>query len=234
MKDASVRYVCVVAGRMSATSTSADGNGERRGGSASERESGSSVGAAHHGGVDSSGEECWCLRIVAFGKYQLFSTAAEQAARKDTSERIWPEGTNVALVNGFWGRIQEVRAKWGPRLGAHVQLDLLATSPEFMGRGAGGMIVRHVARVCDEGGLPGFLEGSPEGLMVYLKSGWRDMRERVRIDLGRYKGGKDRGADWRAVEKVREGEEGWGCGWYENVVMVRPARGRRIEEYLDQ
>ena len=176
--------------------------------------------------------DCWCTRIVAMAKYNHFTTAAEQDSRKDTTERIWPTGTNVLLVNAFWGRILEVRRKWGPRLGAHVGLDLLATSPGYMGKGAGGMLVRKVAEVCDADGLPGFLEGSPEGLRVYEKGGWRDTGERVRVDLGRFEGGVDHGEGWRKDEQMVEGREGGGKGWYENCVMVRPARGKAIEEYL--
>ena len=176
--------------------------------------------------------DCWCGRIVAMAKYNHFTTAAEQVSRKDTTERVWPEGTNILLVNAFWGRILEVRRKWGPRLGAHVGLDLLATSPEYMGKGAGGMLVRKVADVCDAEELPGFLEGSPEGLRVYEKGGWRDTGERVRVDLGRFEGGIDRGEGWREEERAVEGQEKSGRGWYENCVMVRPASGREIGEYL--
>lgn len=165
--------------------------------------------------------------LISLAKFHVFPTRTAQDSCRDTTERTWPPGTNVGLVRDFWSQIQSCRNRWGPRLGAHVQLDLLATAPEFQGRGAGGLLVAAVADVCDQRQIPGFLEASPEGLGVYLKHGWQDTGERVRVDLERYRGGMDKGEDWRE----REGIDG-DRGWYENVVMVRPVKGKTWEDYL--
>ena len=170
-----------------------------------------------------------CSAVIAFGKYQVFAASADVDSRKDTSERIWPPGTNIALVNEFWSKIVESRASWGPKLGAHVLLDLLATAPEWMAKGAGGMIMKELGRDCDERSLPGFLEGSPEGLKAYVKGGFIDLGKRIRVDLGRFEGGEDRGPGWREVEGAKQGNN---RGWYENVVMIRPAYGKTINDYV--
>jgi len=174
--------------------------------------------------------------LIAFTKYHVYATADEQEARKDTAPRVWPDEMNRLVVDEFWGQILVVRRRWGARLGAHIVVDLVATEPGSMRRGAGRLMMAEIGRVADEtgGGVPAVLEASPEGVRLYEGAGFEDTGEKTRVDLGRYVGRKDRGVGWREAEGVRVGEENGGKSeaWYENAVMLRPARGRQIEHYL--
>ncbi|PYI07911.1 hypothetical protein BO78DRAFT_385574 [Aspergillus sclerotiicarbonarius CBS 121057] len=81
-------------------------------------------------------------------------------------------------------------------------LQMLATRPEFQGRGAAGMLVRWGVGVVEEeaggrgvgdGGVERerpriFLEATPEAYPMYLKLGWRAL-EKIEIDLGDFGGG---------------------------------------------
>jgi hypothetical protein len=174
--------------------------------------------------------------LIAFTKYHIYATADDQEARKDTAPRVWPDEMNRLVVDEFWGQILVVRRRWGPRLGAHIVVDLVATEPGSMRRGAGRLMMAEIGRVADETGegLAAILESSPEGIRLYAGAGFMDTEDRTRVDLGRYIERKDRGVEWREAEGVRVGEEKGGKSeaWYENVVMLRPVKGRQIEHYL--
>lgn len=158
---------------------------------------------------------------VAFVKYHVFSTRAEIEQRTDTGKRTWPEGVHLALLEHFWGRIASMRQKYGQELGPHVDVEILATDPEYQRIGAGRMLMDEVCKVADQLGLPAYLEGSEEGRRLYEACGFEG-KEPIWVDLQRWENGGDKGKDWRG-EGVKEGE---GEGWYNNLVMLRPAKGR--------
>lgn len=109
--------------------------------------------------------------IIAFAKWHVYTSAAAVNTRQDASARSWPPDCNLPCVQKFWSKLQNTRNKWGPKLGPHLMLDILATEPAHMRKGAGMMLVKFGTDIADEMGLPCFLEGSPEGLSLY-RGGW--------------------------------------------------------------
>lgn len=58
-------------------------------------------------------------------------------------------------------------------------LDLLATLPEYQRRGFGSAILKWGIEKADASQLRIFLEGTPEGVPIYLKYGWKILEEVV-------------------------------------------------------
>jgi len=64
----------------------------------------------------------------------------------------------------------------------HWYLELIATRPEWQGKGAAGKLIRWGLERADEEGTECYLEASPDGKPVYERFGWRE-RERLVVDL---------------------------------------------------
>lgn len=113
----------------------------------------------------------------------------------------------------------------------------MATDPKYFRKGAGKALMQAVVDVADEEALPCFLEGSPEAERLYASVGFVHVGE-FRVDLGRFEGGGDKGLGWRGT--MRDGGGGTSgaeplageTGWYRQVVMIRPARGKSVADYL--
>lgn len=159
-------------------------------------------------------------QVIAFLKYDIFATVEALKERKDAGKRTWPPYTNIALVSSFWGDIVKARERFSKQLGPHVNVDLLATSPSHHRRGAGKLLMEHVVAKIDELGLPGTLEGSPQGLKLYSSVGFEPVGD-IWVDLLRYDNGGDLGDEWAEAEGRVPGQ---GEGWYKHVAMVRPPR----------
>jgi len=100
--------------------------------------------------------------MLAFAKINIFRSASEEEERQDAGDREWPNDINRAAIEEFWEKLKDVRNTWGPRLGAHVQVDLVACDPRYFRQGAGRALMQYIERVTDEEGLPGFIEASPD------------------------------------------------------------------------
>ena len=135
-------------------------------------------------------------KVIAFLMYHVFNSAEELEARTDAGKREWPEGTNVAMVEEVWERIAEARHRYGKQLGRHVDVEILATLPEYQRMGAGRLLMEAVCAEADRLGLPAYLEGSQEGRRLYEAAGFVG-KEDLWIDLARWEDGKDRGREWR-------------------------------------
>ena len=159
-------------------------------------------------------------KVIAFIKYNIFETVEATEQRTDAGARQWPPKTNLPLIEEFWGQIIGARQKYAKQLGPHVSVDIVATEPEWHGKGAGKLLMEWACKDADRRGLPMYLEGSPVGMKLYERAGFVG-REVLWVDLGRWPEGKDLGKDWRGEGKGKEGE---GEGWYEQTIMVREAR----------
>jgi hypothetical protein len=155
--------------------------------------------------------------IVAFAKWHVYTTAAAVDTRQDAGNRSWPPDCNIACVEDFWSKLQAVRNEWGPKLGPHLMLDILATDPAHMRRGAGRMFMKFGTDIAHEMALPCFLEGSPDGLGLYRASGF-EVVDWIWLDLAKYQdGGEPTGQKHARQERVA----GEGDGWYSHAVMIR-------------
>ncbi|CAG8897191.1 unnamed protein product [Penicillium egyptiacum] len=131
-------------------------------------------------------------------------TLSEKAAffAKDTIPHA-PRPMNEGVFNAFKKLLEDSRkryttendiSKWppNPRQGLFCSnislvLDLLATLPEYQGRGFGSAILKWGMEKADASQSRIFLEGTPEGVPVYLKHGWKILEEVV-MDYTRFGG----------------------------------------------
>lgn len=115
-------------------------------------------------GPDSPSKET----IIAFSKWNTPS------APISVDLPTWPEGGDVELANKFFGgmfathrRLMEGRKHW--------YLELIATRPEFQGKGAAGMLMRWGLEKADEEGVETYLEASPAGKPIYEHFGFQEV-----------------------------------------------------------
>jgi GNAT superfamily N-acetyltransferase len=161
--------------------------------------------------------------IIAFAKWHVYKTAAAVVTRQDAGDRSWPPDCNIPCVKDFWSKVQAVRHEWGPKLGPHLMLDILATDPAHIRKGAGKMLMKFGTDIADEMGLPCFLEGSPEGLGLYHANGF-EVVGWIWVDLMKYQNPDEQ----TMPEDLKEERvEGVGEGWYNHAVMVRRYRSNK-------
>ncbi|KAF7958124.1 hypothetical protein EAE96_003688 [Botrytis aclada] len=100
--------------------------------------------------------------IISYTKWN--DTSAPVATINDLPE--WPQGCDVEVANHFFGTLIERRREiMGER--KHWYLELIATKPEFQGKGAAGKLMRWGLERADEDGVETYLEASPVGKEVY-------------------------------------------------------------------
>ncbi|EPE30171.1 Acyl-CoA N-acyltransferases (Nat) [Glarea lozoyensis ATCC 20868] len=86
----------------------------------------------------------------------------------------WPEGSDAELANHFFGTLVSKRKEnMGER--KHWYLELLATRPEWQGKGAGSKMLKWGLGKADEEGLEAYLEASPAGKRLYEKMGFKEI-----------------------------------------------------------
>lgn len=94
----------------------------------------------------------------------------------------WPEGSDTKIANLFFSHLftTQIRIMGAER--KHWYLELLATRPEYQGRGAGGMLLRWGIERADEKGERMFLDASPKGRPIYEHFGFKEV-EKLVVDL---------------------------------------------------
>jgi GNAT superfamily N-acetyltransferase len=93
----------------------------------------------------------------------------------------WPEGSNVEIANHFFGNLVR-RHESIMRGRKHWYLELLATRPEYQGKGAAGKLLRWGIERADEEGTETYLEASPDGKPIYEHLGFREV-DRLVVEL---------------------------------------------------
>ncbi|TGO20838.1 hypothetical protein BPAE_0262g00150 [Botrytis paeoniae] len=105
--------------------------------------------------------------IISYAKWN--DKSAPVATLNDLPE--WPQGCNVEVSNHFFGTLIERRREiMGER--KHWYLEIIATKPEFQGKGAAGKLMRWGLERADEDGVETYLEASPVGKEVYEHFGF--------------------------------------------------------------
>ncbi|RMD41113.1 hypothetical protein DV735_g4060, partial [Chaetothyriales sp. CBS 134920] len=154
----------------------------------------------------------WCHFLVAWVPVESASASAEQEWKAvafvnespTTTDQAEIPAVNVALASSFWELIVATRQHHTAKLGGHVNVEILATLPEYHGRGAGRALLDQVLAEADARGLTAVLEASQEGLRLYRSVGFvpeEDGKWDIWVDLGRWEGGGDKGADWKEGNK---------------------------------
>lgn len=93
----------------------------------------------------------------------------------------WPQGSNVEIANHFFGNLVR-RHESIMRGRKHWYLELLATRPEYQGKGAAGKLLRWGIERADEEGTETYLEASPDGKPIYEHLGFREV-DRLVVEL---------------------------------------------------
>lgn len=115
-------------------------------------------------------------QIIAFGKWNIPSSKPLSA---DLPQ--WPEGADVEVANHFFGNLFRHRMQiMGDR--RHYYLEIIATRPEWQGKGAAGKLMRWGLELADRDGVEAYLEASPDGKPIYEHFGFEE-RDRLVVDL---------------------------------------------------
>ncbi|KAJ6150635.1 Acyl-CoA N-acyltransferase [Penicillium samsonianum] len=86
-----------------------------------------------------------------------------------------PRPMNEGVFNAFKKLLEDGRKRY--TTDNDIILDLLATLPEYQGRGFGSAILKWGMEKADASQSRIFLEGTPEGVPIYLKHGWKIVEE---------------------------------------------------------
>ncbi|KAI4102254.1 MAG: hypothetical protein L6R37_004504 [Teloschistes peruensis] len=146
-------------------------------------------------------------KLVGFSKWKYaYSLTPEQQAEKKKldTKRTYPEGTNVALYEQFFGELDNLRKKncdeykdyckppsrhrfaMAPA-NCYTVLHLLIIDPAYQRKGLGTMLIRESLAAADRDNARAYVEASPKGLGLYKKYGWKECDEIV-VDM-RHHGG---------------------------------------------
>lgn len=122
--------------------------------------------------ADSSSQD----QIIAWSKWNSPSPKP-----LDTDLPKWPDGADVEIADHFFGNLFTRRKRiMGER--KHWYLELLATKPNWQGKGAAGKLVRWGLEKADADGLETYIEASPDGKPIYEHFGFKEI-ERLIVDL---------------------------------------------------
>ncbi|OWO99854.1 hypothetical protein B2J93_6909 [Marssonina coronariae] len=111
-------------------------------------------------------------RVVAYAKWN------GPDAPLGTDIPTWPEEADGALANHFFGSLinQHAKIMKGKR---HWYLELIATTPQYQGKGAAGQLLRWGIARSDEEGTETYLEASPDGKPIYEHLGFEEVGRMV-------------------------------------------------------
>lgn len=69
-------------------------------------------------------------------------------------------------------------------------MSILAVRPKYQRKGLGSMLLTPVLEKADKENAKAFVQGSAQGIGLYLKHGWKEVDE-ILIDYSPYGGAKD-------------------------------------------
>ena len=133
--------------------------------------------------------------IIAYGRYQ-FPSRQRGIEEQPKSKRIqeqrhpFPAKANESLVDYYIDRINMIHKRLVDERKDFV-CQMLATHPDYQGRGAGRLLIQYGIDAAKDFGHSSrtspmiFLEAAPEAYSLYKKFGWRDV-DRIDIQLEEY------------------------------------------------
>ncbi|KFY70498.1 hypothetical protein V499_09121 [Pseudogymnoascus sp. VKM F-103] len=129
--------------------------------------------------------------IVAFSKWVYPHTPDPNAEDPETAIRMQQHvpGSNEELVVEFFTKFLRGRRKWVvPE--THYFMSILAVRPEYQRKGLGSMLLTPVLEQADKENAKAFVQGSVQGVGMYLKHGWEEVDE-ILMDYSPYGGASD-------------------------------------------
>ncbi|KAJ5822381.1 Acyl-CoA N-acyltransferase [Penicillium robsamsonii] len=119
---------------------------------------------------------------ASFGPSLVTLTEDAAVLAKDPVQYA-PRPMNAELAVAFKKLLADCRKRYTTE--NDIILDLLATLPEYQGRGFGSAILKWGIEKADASQSRIFLEGTPEGVPLYLKHGWKIVEE-VALDFTQF------------------------------------------------
>ncbi|OBT61442.1 hypothetical protein VE03_08953 [Pseudogymnoascus sp. 23342-1-I1] len=129
--------------------------------------------------------------IVAFSKWVYPHTPDPNAEDPETAIRTQQHisGSNDDLVVEFFTKFLRGRRKWiVPE--TDYFMSILAVRPKYQRKGLGSMLLTPVLEQADKENAKAFVQGSAQGMGLYLKHGWKEVDE-ILMDYSPYGGAKD-------------------------------------------
>ncbi|OBT49905.1 hypothetical protein VE04_09239 [Pseudogymnoascus sp. 24MN13] len=129
--------------------------------------------------------------IVAFSKWVYPHPPDPNAEDPETAIRMQQHvpGSNEELVVEFFTKFLRGRRKWVvPE--THYFMSILAVRPEYQRKGLGSMLLTPVLEQADKENAKAFVQGSVQGVGMYLKHGWEEVDE-ILMDYSPYGGASD-------------------------------------------
>ncbi|OBT71905.1 hypothetical protein VF21_09198 [Pseudogymnoascus sp. 05NY08] len=129
--------------------------------------------------------------IVAFSKWVYPHTPDPNAGDPETAIRMQQHvpGSNEELVVEFFTKFLHGRRKWVvPE--THYFMGILAVRPKYQRKGLGSMLLTPVLEQADKENAKAFVQGSVQGVGLYLKHGWEEVDE-ILMDYSPYGGARD-------------------------------------------
>ena len=141
--------------------------------------------------------------IIACAQWTRIPARTPEELAKPYKMPSWSPGANASVKEFFFAKFFRARDEvMGGK--PFWLLSIMATRPEYQGRGAGSMLMKSFLEKVDEDGWECYVEASPRGRGLYEKFGFRVVRA-LDIEL----------SPWG-----KQGE------WRNNVAMVREAKGK--------
>ena len=102
-----------------------------------------------------------------------------------------PDGANVEACREMFGGLDAMQNKWVDGENMYL-MGLLATDPQFQGKGCATMLLKYGLELADREGRKAYIEATSAGLPLYKKLGWVVVDEAEIVN-----GSKDMPADER-------------------------------------
>jgi GNAT superfamily N-acetyltransferase len=115
-------------------------------------------------------------RMASFARWEFPHSAAEPASAMrdeagDMDADALPDGANVEACREMFGGLEKMQKKWVDEENMYL-MGLLATDPQFQGKGCGTMLLKYGLEKADKEGRKAYIEATPAGLPLYKKLGW--------------------------------------------------------------
>ncbi|PQE05298.1 putative N-acetyltransferase protein [Rutstroemia sp. NJR-2017a BVV2] len=132
--------------------------------------------------------------VVAYAKWNYVTEGSAEWKGDEVELPTWPLGADVKVANHFFGTLgrrrvgimgcdgdsgseiptNEPKQKTGRKWRKHYYLELIATHPDWQGKGAAGKLIRWGLERADKEGVECYLEASPRGKEIYEYFGFEE------------------------------------------------------------
>ncbi|KFY59451.1 hypothetical protein V497_04261 [Pseudogymnoascus sp. VKM F-4516 (FW-969)] len=115
-------------------------------------------------------------RMASFARWEFPHSPEEEKSEMrdeagDLDADALPKGANVEACKEMFAGLETMQKKWVEEDSMYL-MGLLATDPEFQGKGCASMLLKYGLDLADKEGRRAYIEATPAGLPLYKKLGW--------------------------------------------------------------